>query len=168
MMEKSLDSFSFEQSVVGTDPVRFNFLQGIGRRINLRGRRGRFIVALVVTGLIAVGCSQRGFELAPVTGTVTMDGEPLPHALVRFLPQEGTVNRPSTGVTNMDGSYRLLYSAREEGAIVGPVNVEITTGDPEQPKLYPETIPSKYNIETTLKRDVASGENIFDFDLESK
>jgi hypothetical protein len=137
-------------------------------RFDLRGRRARFCGALVVAVLIAIGCSQRGFELAPVTGTVTMDGKPLAQALVRFLPQGGAVNRPSTGVTDVDGKYRLLYSAREEGTIVGPVKVEITTGDPEQPKLYPETVPTKYNTETTLTRDVQSGDNVFDFDLQSK
>ncbi|MBA3316252.1 MAG: carboxypeptidase regulatory-like domain-containing protein [Planctomycetota bacterium] len=102
-----------------------------------------------------------------MTGTVTMDGKPLPQALVRFLPQDGVVNRPSTGVTEIDGTYRLLYSAREEGAVVGPAKIEISTGDPEQP-MYPETVPAKYNAETTLSREVEAGSNVFDFELESK
>lgn len=116
--------------------------------------------------LLAAGCGKGEVELAEVTGTVTQDGEPLPRALVRFIPQ-GDIGRPSTGVTEYDGSYRLLYSARDAGALIGEHRVEITTGDPEQPALYPETVPAEFNIESTLVRTVEADNNVFNFEVTS-
>ena len=113
------------------------------------------------------GCRAGEVELAEVTGTVRMDGKPLEQALVRFIPQ-AKIGRPSSGVTDHAGRYHLLYTARDAGAVVGPAKVEITTGDPENPKMFPETVPAKYNVETTLEREVESGENVFDFEVESK
>jgi hypothetical protein len=62
----------------------------------------------------------------------------------------------------------MLYTATADGALVGPMRVEITTGDPDNPKEFPETVPAKYNLYSELKADVKSGSNELNFELTSK
>ncbi len=106
--------------------------------------------------------------LAPVTGKVTFDGQPLSGARVIFEPEEG---RPSYGMTNDSGEFTLEYSTDVPGAKIGPHTVRIRTGvadanDPEAPRPQ-ETIPARYNQKSTLKEEVKDEENTFEFSLES-
>lgn len=108
-------------------------------------------------------------DLGKVSGVVTMDGAPLEGALVSFAPEEG---RGSQAITDSEGKYQLSYIGDTMGAKVGSHKVRITTyieddSDPEAQKTK-ETIPKKYNKETTLTADVKEGSNTFDFKLESK
>lgn len=94
-----------------------------------------------------------------------MDGRPLPDATIRFIPQGF---RTAMGRTDAEGKYEMLYSASARGAIVGDVRVEITTANPDNLKQFPETVPAKYNRDSTLTANVESGSNVVDFDLASK
>ena len=126
---------------------------------------------LCVLGAIALagfGCGRSDLpELGTVTGRVTMDGKPLPNALVQFHSESG--GRPGTGITDSDGVYTLTFIDDVKGAIVGPNNVEITTvwPDGEPGPGQREMIQEKYNSATTLKQTVKAGSNTFDFPLES-
>lgn len=109
-------------------------------------------------------------DVGLVTGTVTMDGQPLENAAVVFSPTNG---RPSMGITDSSGQYELTYIRDTKGAIPGTHQVRITTVEESVPDDYSgpafrETIPIKYNAETTLVADVKPGENTFDFELESR
>jgi hypothetical protein len=68
------------------------------------------------------GC-QRGstWNLAPVEGTVTKNGRPLPHIQVLFVADldAGTQGPQTNGITDKDGHYRLRSGNGEEGAVVG-------------------------------------------------
>jgi len=143
---------------------------------------------LVIAALFSLtGCGGDGTapELGTVTGTVTLDGDPLPDATVLFQPETG---RPSVGITDSDGKYSLKY-IEAEGAKVGKHTVSITTrrgggdvgDDPgagvgdgteeaEAPagKPVPELVPDKYNIRSELKVEVVAGSNTHDFKLLSK
>lgn len=119
-----------------------------------------------------VGCGGAGDypDMGEVTGTVTMDGKPLPDALVTFQPEGG---RPSSGVTDEDGYYELIYSAQMKGAKSGDHMVSISTYLPPGPgddgmfsEGSPETVPVQYNTKTVLTRKV-TGNMTFDFELES-
>lgn len=114
----------------------------------------------------AAGCASGEVDLGDVHGIVTVDGQPLGGALVQFLPQGG--GRSSQGRTDPDGSYQLSYTARDTGALVGESKVMITTGNLEDPKHRDETLPLKYNYESTLTADVKSGSNEINFPLDSK
>lgn len=113
------------------------------------------------------GCGGSEVPLGDVTGRVMMDGQPLPNALVRFMPEKG--GRSSQGRTDSDGRYKLDYSARSEGALVGKAQVMITTGSLEdRTRRASETVPRKYNDDTELTAEVKRGSNELDFDLKTK
>jgi hypothetical protein len=132
---------------------------------------------VTVFALIVAGCGGSG--LGEVTGKVTLDGQPLAGAIVTFYPQEG---RPSIGMTDSEGNYELGFTASEKGAVVGKHTVRITTGagedredesgedeDQEEGADFADpTIPAKYNSKSELTREVTSGSNEFDFDLQSQ
>jgi len=129
--------------------------------------------ALCLIGL--TGCSQSSSAppLGEVTGKVTLNGTPLKEATVEFQPAQG---RPSMGVTNDQGEYRLAYTGDESGAVPGQHTVRITTarsqsgGEGGKPLIEarPELVPETYNDQTTLTADVKAGSNVIDFPLEGK
>jgi hypothetical protein len=79
-----------------------------------------------VACLIAVsvaGCQQSPYELAPVHGTVTIDGRPVSQAKIMFAPVENADNanpgKPAFGLLREDGSYALTTYETDDGAVVG-------------------------------------------------
>jgi hypothetical protein len=131
------------------------------RQVANRNLRMRLAFGMMV--LLAAGCGQSGPEVAPVKGRVTLDGRPLPNAVVQFQPDEG--KRPSGGGTDENGEYELYYKRAVVGARVGQHTVRILTSanDPLAP-----VIPQRYNKQSELRREVKSGNNKFDFELTTK
>ena len=118
---------------------------------------------------MACGCSGGGAlpELAKVQGTVTLDGKPLEDAEVYFIPTFEA--RGSIGRTNGEGVYSLKFDDAHTGAAVGEHSVRIATRQASPgSEPQPERVPEKYNVKSELKVDVAGGENVLDFDLQSK
>lgn len=124
------------------------------------------------------GCGSSGPEVGEVTGTVTLDGKPLPNAVLTFKSQapNGTT---SMGVTGPDGKYTLMFTTDRSGAMLGKHDVEIVTNklsddDVASLKAQGKTpppftpIPKKYREPGTLVKDVVKGKNTIDFDLASK
>ena len=110
-------------------------------------------------------------DLGTVTGTVTMNGQPLTNVMVVFSPENG---RSSMGVTDAEGNYELEYVGDTKGAKIGQHKVSITTaqtdsseesGGEESEAPAKETIPPMYNSQTTLTEEVKPGENIINFTL---
>jgi hypothetical protein len=121
--------------------------------------------------MLQVGCGPSGPEIARVQGTVTMDGKPLPSAIIMFVPVGG---RPSVSETDANGKYVLEFSGGRKGAIPGINRVEINTGRlayEKDGKNYPavkESVPVQYNRLTTLEFNVEAGKNnTADFALKS-
>jgi len=106
--------------------------------------------------------------LGTVHGTVTLDGNPLAKATVSFHPVGG--GRQSSDRTDKEGHYKLTYLRDLLGAKIGPHKVTIRTAGAEDTEAAheKERVPAKYNEKTTLECEVKSGENTFDFTLESK
>lgn len=115
-----------------------------------------------------IGCGKSDVPLAYVEGTVLLDGQPLPNAIVEFQP-DGPVGkvRPSIGETGSDGKYKLRFSRDRWGAIVGDHKVLITTFSPSGDGRFKERVPATYNAATTLRRTVERKTNWLDFDLQS-
>lgn len=105
-----------------------------------------------------------------------MDGSPLANVQVVFSPEGG---RPSTGVTDAAGKYKLTYIREIKGAVLGKHSVRIESLPPPAADQeatsgqnaavpFKEPIPAKYNAESTLTADVKPGDNPIDFPLDSK
>lgn len=135
----------------------------------------RALLPALLLFLTAAGCGGgKEIGLVSVEGVVTLNGAPLPDASVIFRPTKG---RPSIGITDTNGRYRLEYIEGQKGAIAGQHKVSISTfvepdrdsSNPLLQKGRPELVPAQYNAKTTLVADLKSGENeVVDFDLEAR
>jgi len=123
--------------------------------------------------LVLSGCG--GSDLGSVSGTVTLDGNPLAGAQVMFMPVGG--GGVSTGETDSAGKYTLICADGSQGAVIGAHTVSIElieeedtgdgTGEDESEASGEGLVPARYNEETELKADVQAGSNTFNFDLET-
>ena len=125
--------------------------------------RSRYICLLVAALATFVGCD-KGPAVAPVTGTVTQDGEPLANAEIHFQPDYGA---PSYAHTDSQGQYEIKYQLDKKGALLGHHYVSVrTAGEKTDPKTdttvnVPEFVPKEYNDDTTLEYEVVKGKNVF-------
>jgi hypothetical protein len=122
-------------------------------------------------------------KYAPVSGKVTLNGQPLANAYVSFQPiaKEGSVEAGpgSSATTDAQGRFTLKLTTGENGAVVGKHRVIIsqvvskndpaddarpTRGGPPQM----EKLPARYNSESKETFDVPSGgTDKADFELKS-
>jgi len=117
--------------------------------------------------LIICGCGSGG----TVSGTVTLDGNPLPGAKVEFTPKTG--GRPGSGETDDQGKYQLKYLVDDPALPPGEYSVTIRTATSKEDESgktidIPEKLPPKYHAESELVREVIDGENSIDFELTTK
>ena len=136
-------------------------------------RHNSFRVFLFTVGFstLLAGCSGRPRNVAPVKGKVTLGGQPLADALVTFSPVAS--GSPSSGRTNSNGEYELVYTRGVKGAEKGEHTVNISTfvfgnpdGDPPTTEV-PEKVPYIYHEgDKKPKATVNSGANEINFDLE--
>jgi hypothetical protein len=132
--------------------------------------------------LLTAGCDDKTTPVdtlprQPVSGTVSLDGKPLPDGKIQFDPADGSKGPTAVAVADIkDGKFSI---EKAQGPVPGQYKVSITSrpsahidaGDMPgtAPKREPEKIPAKYNTSTTLAKDVAAGSaNVFDFPLVSK
>lgn len=131
--------------------------------------------ALFVTlGLSGCGSSE-GYSLVPVSGTITLDGQPLADATVSFQPTGGATLGPgSAAVTDSSGKFELKTSEADSrsGAVVGSHQVQITgiqdTRDASDDTVKPaakDPVPQRYR-DPGLTFDVpADGTDKANFEL---
>jgi hypothetical protein len=127
--------------------------------------------------VVSLGCGRQPYQLAPVSGRVTLNQKPLANAWVYFAPMasKGTIapGPTSHGQTDADGRFTLSVDAQHAGAVVGQHRVFISTRDSgaaRQPdagvRMAKELVPDRYNQETTLTHDVPpGGSSSANFDL---
>ena len=123
------------------------------------------------------GCGPSGPELAEVSGTVSVDGQPVPNALLTFIPVGGTT---SYGKTNSQGVYKLMFTDTKSGAMLGTHNVEIEVkrfSKDEAAEMKAAgmdvgsefiQIPKKYKAPGALTAEVKRGRNTIDFAMTTK
>lgn len=138
----------------------------------------RWAAWLVAAPLLLAGCSGNPYEIAPVSGRITLDGDPVAKAIVSFEPVgEGDKLRlgpGSFGVTDAEGRYTLETVDRRSGAVVGEHRVTISTfrAAPDRSKMEvvrKEEIPARYNDESELTFVVPpEGSENADFELVSE
>jgi hypothetical protein len=134
-------------------------------------------VLMLATGRVPTPLTKH-FEappVAPVTGTVTLDGKPVKSAIVKFVPLVDSTKGSMRGSTSFDftdadGKYTLTYAIGGDGkavmgAVVGLHQVQIQLNDPSGESHVPE----KYStVKSDLKADVKLGMPPLDFALKSE
>ena len=145
-----------------------------------------FITCLLALGVVGCGGGD-SFPIAPVTGKVTLNGQPLADARVIFHSTSAgkDVGPDSGGLTDAQGNYSLTTVDGRTGATVGTNSVRISTlkmAESENKSLkdanrfirmrhgesvaVPEKVPFKYNKEAALQFTVPKeGTNAANFDL---
>jgi hypothetical protein len=126
--------------------------------------------------LPVMGCGGP-YKFAPISGQVTLNGQPLANASITFQPEASATNNnpgPGSGAfTDADGRYTLKVIGTEtRGAVVGKHKVRITlVADADSADDKPKRVkqlPGRYNAKTTLVYDVpAGGSSTADFPLTS-
>jgi len=86
----------------------------------------KFFVCLAALAFL-VGCSKPSADVGatPVTGTVTLDGEPVEGASVAFAPQSAG-GRAAAGLTDASGHFSLTTVQSGDGAMPGTYLVTIS------------------------------------------
>jgi hypothetical protein len=138
--------------------------------------------ALLAT-IAFVGCGSGKLKTVNVTGIVTLDGQPVEGASVRFNPVDQAMGHPAFGKTDVSGRYHLQTILGEVDAGTTPglymvtiSKVElvgtgrmITTSEGEHEEMIGvERLPEKTaNFSTTdIEREVENKRtNVFDFDF---
>jgi hypothetical protein len=110
-----------------------------------------------------------------VTGTVTLDGQPVSRGTIVFVPVAEKMIKVGAAVE--EGKYDI---PAKYGAYPGEYKVEVVCLRPTGRKVplddppgamgdeVANVVPPEFNKNTTLTATVAAGENQFDFQLESK
>jgi len=129
---------------------------------------GRVVVFLAAAlGLSAVGgCRKAPPPLVPVSGTVSVEGKPLPEGFLYFKTIEtGNLERVEIGGGHFEGKAHPgkrrveIYAERPKRVIIDGKEVDV-------PENY---IDPAYNTESTLTEDVTlEGPNRFTFDVKKK
>ena len=125
----------------------------------------------------ASGCGPTGPERAEVSGTVTFNGQPVEQGAISFFPTPGVIG-PEAGAEIKDGKY---FIPRKTGPVVGKNRVELRSFQKSGRKIQDPTapqgtladeitniFPAEYASQSTLVREVQSGKNVIEFQIESK
>ncbi len=109
-------------------------------------------VTLAVFGSALPGCGPGYPETFPVSGTVTLDGKPVPGAAVVFTPDQG---QQATGTTDDAGRFDLSTYELGDGALPGMHRVTVTKTTVESSEEEDETVvyfvPQKYGRPDTTE-----------------
>jgi hypothetical protein len=93
-------------------------------------------VLLVLSAAVMTGCGGTKYDLAPVRGQVTCQGQPVPGGRVIFTPAEAGKRSempapPAMAFVDEDGNFEL-YTETRKGAMVGKHRVSFAITDVEE------------------------------------
>jgi hypothetical protein len=133
--------------------------------------RAAALATCVATLLVLIGCSDGRMRTAPVKGTITYKGKPVPQGSIMFQPEN---NGPSATANIKDGSYSLKTYRNGDGAVLGKHKVTVISLE-DQAGLLPETranlpppiVPLHYSFpdKSGLTATVEDKSNTIDFHL---
>ena len=141
----------------------------------------RFVLLLICAAYLT-GCGSGRVAVAPVKGTVTLDGKPLANGTIAF---ESTGQRPATGRIEKGEIVEVTTYQTGDGAPLGKHQVAVwaseeaasaVTANPGEGKIGANymsgksLVPAMYNDPNTsgLTAEIKRGENTLAFELYSK
>lgn len=131
-----------------------------------------FLAMLAITAILTVGCGKKGeFDTAPISGTVTFEGQPVTEGTIDFVPAPGTGTstggKPAAATVNADGTYSADTYGNGDGVVPGMKRVRYSAPLPADTREAAQAPPSKYigmEIEPNEIEVSASGGE-FNFEL---
>ena len=132
--------------------------------------RSRAALVVLPLSVLVIGCNRSPYELAPVTGMVRVDGQPLSTGKVMFAPVSASdaieSGKPAMGRLQPDGTFELSTYKQGDGAVVGSHWVTIY-GPRKNEAEFPPGVPEFERVsvrEGTM--DVVTGQdNHFEIDI---
>jgi hypothetical protein len=123
----------------------------------------------VLTLVLALGCG--GGAMPVVSGTVTLDGQPVANGSISFVPLDGKGR--TAGGTITDGKYSTKVPVGEMKVSISVPKIvgrekEFDTPDSPTRDVAKESAPEKYNSKSELKLTVGPGDTVHDFVLSTK
>lgn len=91
-----------------------------------------FRLCLIFALIVLSGCGATNTALVPVSGIVTMNGQPVAELIVTFTPTGETLGNGALGGTDTGGRFTLMDVRGDAGAYVGEYRVSLyptPTGD---------------------------------------
>lgn len=126
------------------------------------------LTALVLGSCLGCGANTDG-RLA-LSGSVTLDGQPLEEGSISFL-SVGSHTKSTTGGSIVDGKYSI---SAEQGLVAGTYLVSISAADmsdatpeglPSNGQYFPSLIPPEFNEANHQIEVSPDGPNTFSFDI---
>jgi hypothetical protein len=150
---------------------------------SVKARRVPVLAALFGLALSLAGCGPSPSpnpnpERVAVTGRVTLDDAPAPAGTIVFVPV-AVGQMQAQGIISDDGTFAIaaadgpspgeykveIQCAKKTGRRVASLSSSDGTGTIDE---RVPVVPAKYNTATTLRQQIAPGENVLEFQLRSK
>lgn len=148
----------------------------------------RFVLwSLLIVPCLFVGCGKRGPAVNPVAGTVTIDGQPLTDASIRFTPKGKSEAEGAAGSVDASGNLAGIktLSTGDSGIVAGEYIVTVSkmkekltnqtytdpaTGNVIKIMSGEETMPKIYTAVDTspLTATIQKGENTLKLEVKSQ
>jgi hypothetical protein len=123
------------------------------------------VAAVVAFSLTLAGCGESGPKIVPVSGTVTIDGQPLTYGHVQVLAAGW---RPASGRLDGSGRFTLTTTEPNDGCAVGTHPVVVLAGESINETTMKWHAPSKYADASTSNLTVTISGPTDDLKIELK
>jgi hypothetical protein len=125
--------------------------------------------ALICVIVVLAGCGKKS-DKGTVTGSVTLDGQPIKTGLIRFMPVDGKTTTADSVIT--DGKFNASVPPGDKKVLISAQKVTgqrrvYETPDSPMTDVVQEQVPVRYNAQTTLTYSVTAGSQQKDFELTS-
>lgn len=127
-------------------------------------------LSVLALAIVLTGCGPDD-GMVSVSGTITIDGRPVPEGSITFTPLDGK-GRPGGGAFEngqfstraVPGETAVQIHGHEVIKIPNPTKEQVERGlDTDRKNI----VPSVYNTQSKLRVDVSEENNTFNFDLTS-
>lgn len=102
------------------------------------------LAILAAACIIASGCGDGLPPRVPVSGKVTIDGQPVTFGSIRFVPAEG--GRLATAQIGKDGSFTLTAYKLNDGCVPGTHHVAVYAVEEVNDTMGRWYVPRKYSM----------------------